>query len=81
MARPREFDESEVLDAAIAAFWRGGYAATSISDLQAATGLSRGSLYKAFGYKHGLFLAALDRYLRHGLLALDGVFAEAASPL
>lgn len=62
MGRPREFDLDEVLEAATEAFWRRGYEATSICDLQEATGLQRGSLYKAFGDKHGLFLAALQRY-------------------
>ncbi len=40
-----------------------GYHATSIGDLTAATGVTAGSLYKAFPDKHAVFLAALDRYL------------------
>jgi AcrR family transcriptional regulator len=40
-----------------------GYHATSVSDLCAATGLTAGSIYKAFGDKRTLFLAALDRYV------------------
>lgn len=61
MARPREFDETMVLDAAAAVFRRHGYAATSIEQLVAATGVHRGSLYATFGSKRGLFLRALDR--------------------
>ena len=45
------------------AFWSSGYHGTSLPDLLAATKLSRGSLYAAFGDKHGLFLCALDRYI------------------
>lgn len=43
-------------------FWRVGYGATSIQDLEKATKLRRGSLYNAFGDKEGLFVAALKRY-------------------
>jgi TetR/AcrR family transcriptional repressor of nem operon len=62
MARPREFVREEVLDQAIEVFWQNGYEATSIQDLVEHMGINRGSLYGAFGDKHGLFLAALDRY-------------------
>jgi TetR/AcrR family transcriptional repressor of nem operon len=61
--RPREFDMDVALDAAMEAFWHHGYGGTSMSDLERATGLGKGSLYKAFGDKHALFLQALDRYL------------------
>jgi TetR/AcrR family transcriptional repressor of nem operon len=60
--RPREFDEDKVLLAAAHAFWQNGYHATSIDDICEATGLLRGSLYGAYGDKHGIFLAALKRY-------------------
>lgn len=59
--RPRSFDPDEVLDKARAVFWNLGYAATSLDDLAAATGLNRPSLYAAFGDKHALYLAALKR--------------------
>ncbi|MEU3982880.1 helix-turn-helix domain-containing protein [Streptomyces sp. NPDC026672] len=54
MARPRKFDEREVLLAARRQFWRDGYAATSMQDLCDATGVASQSLYSAFGSKHGL---------------------------
>ena len=63
MARPKEFDDEKVLAKAAEVFWRRGYEVVSILDLEAATGLGRGSLYNAFGDKEGLFIAALDRYL------------------
>ena len=59
MGRPRGFDERLVVAAAIDLFVRLGYEATSVDDLVAATGLHRGSLYKAFGSKRGLFVTAL----------------------
>jgi AcrR family transcriptional regulator len=61
--RPREFNEAAVLDRAIAAFSRYGYAGSSISSLADALDLTQGSIYKAFGDKHGLLTAALDRYI------------------
>ena len=51
--------------------------ATSVDDLTAVTGLGKGSLYGAFGDKHGLFLRALDDYITS---ALDGVRAQLRDP-
>ncbi len=62
MARPREFDESEVLEKAMQVFWTHGYEASSLNDLTRAMGLSKSSLYDTFGSKHDLFLAAIDYY-------------------
>ncbi|WP_226832281.1 TetR/AcrR family transcriptional regulator [Brachybacterium sp. FME24] len=62
MARPREFDEAAVLDAAREQFWLKGYAATSMDAIAAATGLGKGSLYGAFGGKQQLFLRIFDGY-------------------
>jgi TetR/AcrR family transcriptional repressor of nem operon len=62
LARPREFEEEEVLDAAIECFWRRGLEATSVRDLAEATGVNQPSLYNAFGDKRELFAQALERY-------------------
>ena len=62
MAGTIRFDREEALDAAARLFWSKGYDAASVQDLEAATGLGRGSLYNAFGGKEALFLAALERY-------------------
>ncbi|MFM0695409.1 TetR/AcrR family transcriptional regulator [Paraburkholderia graminis] len=67
MARPRGFDEQEVLEAASATFWLKGYEATSTRDLVKCTGLTQPSLYNAFGDKRGLYLRALEHYLDHSL--------------
>ena len=66
MARPRTFDEADVLDRAVQVFWSRGFEGTSIADLEEATGLGRQSLYNAFGDKRHLFLAALEHYRRQG---------------
>lgn len=62
MARPREFDETAALDAAMDCFWRDGYEATSVRDLAARMGITGASLYNAFGDKRSLFHAVLQRY-------------------
>jgi AcrR family transcriptional regulator len=64
MARPREFDEEEVLQAALRLFWEKGYEGTSLSDLMEATGLTKSSLYKAFDNKETLFWRVVERYQR-----------------
>jgi TetR/AcrR family transcriptional regulator, transcriptional repressor for nem operon len=63
MARPREFDEEVVLDAAIQCFWSRGYEATSVKDLIGKTGITAASLYNAFGDKRALFRKALNHYV------------------
>src|SRR5690349_6094640 len=69
MARLREFDHEQVLDGALALFWRGGYEATSLDGLLSQVGLSKSSFYGAFGSKHDMLLAALDRYIETVLQA------------
>lgn len=64
MGRPRVAEIDDVVLAAMALFRERGYDATSIRDLEAATGLKAASLYKAFGSKAGLFDASLARYHR-----------------
>jgi TetR/AcrR family transcriptional repressor of nem operon len=62
VARPREFDSDAALERAMQAFWARGYKATSLDELCAATGLSRSSLYAAFGGKRALLHRSLERY-------------------
>ena len=69
--RPREYDPERALARAAEAFWKHGYAATSLDDLAAATGMNRPSLYAAFGDKRALYLHALDRYWRQAYVAMD----------
>jgi TetR/AcrR family transcriptional repressor of nem operon len=68
MARPREFDEEAVLEAAVQCFWAHGYEATSIRDLIEKTGLTGASLYNAFGDKRALYQRALDRYVEDSIV-------------
>jgi AcrR family transcriptional regulator len=63
MGRPREFDTDKALEQALHVFWRQGYEGTSINDLTQAIGITKPSLYAAFGNKEELFRKALDRYI------------------
>ncbi|MGW0658357.1 TetR/AcrR family transcriptional regulator [Streptodolium elevatio] len=63
MARPRSFDENQVLETAMRTFWAHGYESTSTRDLCDALGLDRSSVYNAFTNKRELFKRALTRYM------------------
>src|ERR1700752_2477013 len=63
MARPREFDETTVLEAAMNCFWTQGFEQTSVRDLAAQMGITGASLYNAFGDKRSLYRQAFDCYL------------------
>jgi TetR/AcrR family transcriptional repressor of nem operon len=68
----KSYNQTEVLERAMHAFWARGYEATSMSDLVAATGINRGSIYAAYTNKHALFMEALrlyDRVHRRDFLA------------
>jgi AcrR family transcriptional regulator len=65
--RPREFDVDDALAKALTVFWRNGYEAASMTELTAAMGITKPSLYAAFGNKEALFHKALDLYEREKL--------------
>ncbi|QIS10064.1 TetR/AcrR family transcriptional regulator [Nocardia arthritidis] len=62
MGRPRQFDESNLLDVAIEQFWSKGFDDTSVDDVSRIANVGNGSIYAAYGSKRGLFLAAFTRY-------------------
>ncbi|MEM9798468.1 MAG: TetR/AcrR family transcriptional regulator [Pseudomonadota bacterium] len=74
MARPRKFDEGEVLGCAMTAFWRAGFEATTYRGLESETGVGLRSLHNAFGEKEALFARALDLYRDSAEAVLDQVF-------
>jgi AcrR family transcriptional regulator len=74
--RPREYDPERALADAMDAFWKNGYAATSLDDLAAATGLNRPSLYAGFGDKRELYLETLRRYREQSRAAGRKLLAE-----
>ncbi|MFD8518627.1 TetR/AcrR family transcriptional regulator [Streptomyces capillispiralis] len=62
IGRPRGFDADEALERAMKVFWEQGYEGASLTDLTSAMGITRKSMYAAFGNKEDLFRKALDRY-------------------
>lgn len=62
VGRPREFNKDKILKNIMNLFWEHGYEGTSLSHIIAATGLKKGSLYAAFGDKHTMYLAAIEKY-------------------
>jgi TetR/AcrR family transcriptional repressor of nem operon len=80
MARPREFDETAVLEAAIQCFWSRGYEATSVRDLAEKMGLTGASMYNAFGDKRSLYRRALDHYVEQSFRDRVGRFERNLAP-
>ena len=60
--RPRAFCTDAALSAALGVFWAKGYEGASMAELTAAMGITKPSLYAAFGNKEQLFHKALDLY-------------------
>ena len=74
--RPREFCVDEALAVALRVFWEKGYEGTSLNDLTDAMGITRPSLYAAFGNKESLFRKALDLYEREKLVYIGQALAK-----
>src|ERR1700692_4287082 len=72
MGRPKNFSREEVLEKAMAVFWKQGFAYTSLQELERATGVNKSGLYTEFRDKEDLFVACLRHYLesqeKRGLL-------------
>lgn len=62
MGRLKGFNRDDLLDSAIQLFWKKGYADTSLSDLEKATGVNKSGLYSEFKDKDDIFLESLRRY-------------------
>jgi len=80
MGRPREFDEDEALARIMDVFWEKGFEGTSMTDLETATGLRKGSLYAAFGDKRAMYLKALALYDRTAVDETVRVFSGIDTP-
>jgi AcrR family transcriptional regulator len=74
--RPREFCVDHALAQALQVFWCKGYEGASLTDLTEAMGITRPSLYAAFGNKESLFRKALDLYEREKMAYIGEAMAK-----
>ena len=74
--RPRAYQPEVALDQALDLFRKAGFAATSLDDLSAATGMNRPSLYGAFGDKRELYIKSYQRYRADARTAMIDIFSE-----
>src|SRR6187431_1001282 len=74
--RPRAYQPEIALGKALDLFRKDGFAATSLDDLSAATGMNRPSLYGAFGDKRELFIKSYQRYRADARAAMIDIFRE-----
>lgn len=79
MARPKDFDQDEVLAKAASLFWNKGYNGTSMQELVDHLGISRSSLYDTYGDKHSLYLKALEYYQQVSGNQMCGLVNQAGS--
>ena len=73
--RPRAYEPEVALARALDVFWKEGFAATSLDDLSAATGMNRPSLYGAFGDKRELYIKSYESYRDRARQRMGEAFA------
>src|ERR1700732_2397230 len=78
MARPREFVETTVLEAAMNCFWAQGFEQTSVRDLAERMGITGASLYNAFGDKRSLYRQGFVHFLAQTGRGRGGRLGEGA---
>lgn len=81
MANSAKYDRQEVIDKATNLYWKKGFHATSMRNLQDEIDMRPGSIYAAFGSKDGLFKEALRNYTDMGLAQLQLFREEHGSPI
>jgi AcrR family transcriptional regulator len=74
--RPRAYQPEIALGKALDLFRKDGFAATSLDDLSAATGMNRPSLYGAFGDKRELYIKSYQRYRADARAAMLDIFRD-----
>lgn len=81
MANSAKFDRQEVIDKATNLYWKKGFHATSMRNLQDEVDMRPGSIYAAFGSKDGLFKEALRNYKEMGIAQIKEYRDEFDSPI
>ena len=80
MTRTKNFDETKALESAMLLFWKKGFSATSMKELEHVMELKITSIYNAYGNKRALFEKALNYYLQHVLIKFMESLDNADSP-
>lgn len=80
MPRKKQFEVDDALTKAMREFWGHGYHPTSMQDLVDCMGIGRGSIYDTFGSKRGLFMRALDHYIKVYTSEFQDLLANSTSP-
>ena len=79
--RPRRHETRLlILDAAISVFGEGGIAASSLNDVAAAAGLTKGAVYSSFASKDDLVLALMEHHAAQRLAASLAAVSAARDP-
>lgn len=81
MAKSAKFDRQVVVDKATNLYWKKGFHATSMRNLQDEIDMRPGSIYAAFGNKDGLFKETLKHYTETAIAQLQQCINEHASPV
>ncbi len=78
--RPLSFDKANTLEKTLHVFWQSGYLGTSYTDICMTTGLTKPSLYRAFGNKEEMFVAAVELYVDQYVRPATAALANEADP-
>lgn len=70
MTNKRQFNDEDILYQVSTHFWKHGYFSTRVDDLSKSTGLTKSSLYNAFGNKESLFLSSINFYVENSIIAM-----------
>lgn len=81
MPRQKEFNYEEKLTVAKDIFWKNGYNATSMNDLENAMKINRSSMYLTYGNKHELFIKALNQYIQNKSKQYNEAVKKGSNPL
>ncbi|UJF17057.1 TetR/AcrR family transcriptional regulator [Vibrio sp. SS-MA-C1-2] len=81
MAKNIKFDRQAVVDKATDLFWKKGFHATSMRNLQDEIDMRPGSIYSAFGSKEELFKEALRNYTDMTLTQIESLRNEFDDPI
>ena len=81
MGRAKHFNENLVTKKALLVFIKKGYEATSLKDLEKATGLKPGSFYHSFGNKQSMFLRVINYYIEEVVIARINTYLSSEQPI